>query len=132
MSKNAKIFLGVLTLLPVMSLFYYLWAFISLFSQINRFHNGGAPDANALSFDDGFFTMLIVLAISVIFSIGLLIYYIIHAVNNKKLSDNDRMMWIVLFIFIANIAFMIYFVLKIWQDKGTLSEPNTGYLDKEI
>ena len=70
-----------------------------------------APDAEALR---GILSMAILLVFSVLLSIGLLIFYIVHAVNNKKLESNERIIWVLLFVFVPTIAFMIYWVLRIW------------------
>jgi tellurite resistance protein TehA-like permease len=127
MSKNTKILVGVLTILPFISIIAYIWAMIKMISEISN--AGSAPDALAFS---GFASMFIMIGITVLLSIGLLIYYIVHAVNNKSLTSEERLMWILLFVFISTIAFMIYWVLRIWQDKDERIESNKIYLDSEI
>ncbi len=121
MSKNGKIFLGVLTFLPIISLLMTIGFMVNAFSIVQT---NGAPDAEALS--DSFRGLLILTVIGIFLSIGLLIYYIIHAVNNKKLTDNERVIWVILFIFISNIAFIIYWILRIWQDKSDTNMLSTN------
>jgi Trk-type K+ transport system membrane component len=127
MSKNTKILVGVLTVLPLISIIAYIWAMIKMISEISN--AGSAPHDLAFS---GFASMFIMIGITVLLSIGLLIFYIVHAVNNKSLTSEERLMWILLFIFISTIAFMIYWVLRIWQDKGEVIQNNNAYLDSEI
>lgn len=127
MSENTKIVVGILTLLPLISIFFYI-GFI--FSFITNVEGSGASDITAMK---GIFAIAILLIFSLLFSIGLLIYYIIHAVNNKKLDSNERIIWILLFFFFSNIAFMIYWVLKIWQDKDSeVPTTRSEFLDDQI
>ena len=125
MSKNTKILIGVLTLLPLINLFIYLWQIFRLIANFSD--KSMAPDVSNIT------SMLLSVSILALTSIGLMIFYIVHAVNNKKLSGNERIMWILMFIFISTIAFIIYWVLKIWQDRSDVTETNRqGYLDDEI
>jgi Trk-type K+ transport system membrane component len=127
MSKNTKILVGVLTFLPFVSFIVNVWYFLRVFAELS--HSSNAPDTTAFN---GLASFAAVLGFTILLSIGLLIYYIVHAVNNKALTSDERLMWILLFIFISTIAFMIYWVLKIWQDKGQAIASNNTYLDSEI
>jgi hypothetical protein len=127
MSKNTKILVGVLTFLPFVSFIFNIWYFLKIITELS--HSGNAPDTAVFN---GFTSFAAILSFTILLSIGLLIYYIVHAVNNKALTSDERLMWILLFIFISTIAFMIYWVLKIWQDKGERIESNKAYLDSEI
>ena len=127
MSKNTKIVVGILTLLPLIGIFFYIGLIISFIGQ----GDGFAPDGAGLS--KNIIWMVLMLGLSILLGFGLLIFYIVHAVNNKKLDSNERIMWILLFVFVSTIAFMIYWVLKIWQDKESeLPTTHSEFLDDEI
>jgi hypothetical protein len=127
MSKNTKILVGILTILPFISFIFGIWLSISMITQFD--HSSNAPDTAALR---SLASFAIILGFAILLSIGLLIYYIVHAVNNKSLTSEERLMWILLFVFISTIAFMIYWVLRIWQEKDPIIEPDKKYLDSEI
>ena len=128
MSKNTKIVVGVLTLLPLIGIFFYIGLVISF---IGTQGDGFAPDGAGLS--KNIIWMVSMVGLSILLGIGLLIFYIVHAVNNKKLDSNERIIWILLFFFFSNIAFMIYWVLRIWQDKdGEVPTTRSEFLDAEI
>ena len=112
MSKNNKILLGILTFLPVLGLFLSIAFMISAFKTIAI---EGAPDAVMLS--GSLQSAVMIIAFFAILSLGLLIYYIIHAINNKALSSDERVVWILLFVFISQIAVIIYWIMKIWNVK---------------
>ena len=59
----------------------------------------------------GHLIMLGILA--VVAHVALVIYYIIHVVTHKIKSEGEKIMWILLFIFVGTIAFIIYFFLRI-------------------
>jgi hypothetical protein len=49
-------------------------------------------------------------------SLGLLIYYLIHAINNKQIDSTERLIWVLVFIFAGTIGFPIYWYLRIWKE----------------
>jgi uncharacterized membrane protein len=112
MSKSIKIVVGLLTLLPIVGVIFYLWFFFRMFTSIVA--NTGAPDAIAM--EDNFTSFFSMLLLMMAFNIGLLIFYIVHVVKNKALTSDERLMWILLFIFISFISFGIYWALKIWGE----------------
>ena len=127
MSKNTKIVVGILTVLPLIGIFLYIGLAVSFIYK----GDGFAPDGAGLS--QNIIWMVSMLGLSIVLGIGLLIFYIVHAVNNKKLDSNERIMWILLFVFVSTIAFMIYWVLKIWQDKDSeVPATRSEFLDGEI
>ena len=127
MSKNTKIVVGILTLLPLIGIFLYIGLAVSFIYK----GDGFAPDGAGLS--QNIIWMVAMLGLTILLGFGLLIFYIVHAVNNKKLDSNERIMWILLFVFVSTIAFMIYWVLKIWQDKDSeVLTTRSEFLDGEI
>lgn len=130
MSKSAKIILGVLSFLPfVFLLGYFVW-FIGLFIHMM----GAAGSGNAYPrempdyFSGNMIWMIILMALMGIFTFGLLIYYIIHVVNNKAIDSNERLVWILVFIFANMIGYPIYWYMRIWQKApGSNTSATAGY-----
>jgi TM2 domain-containing membrane protein YozV len=117
MSKNIKILVGLLTILPFLGFGFYIWSFVKIFMSIAH---EGAPDSVAMS--SQFVSIFTILLLTVLVSIGLLVFYIVHAVKNKSLTSDERLMWILLFVFISTIAFMIYWAMKIWNEDAPKTE----------
>lgn len=129
MTKNQKIVLGIFTILPFVGFILAIFAFISAFTFISTTFDPVTTGA----FHTAFIGVFILIGLLSLLSLGLLIYYIIHAINNKNLKNEERIMWILLFIFIANIAFIIYWIMRIWNDKTSIEKPNNAqYLDDQI
>lgn len=116
MSSSSKIFLGILTVLPFFLIAIYIFAFFSSFMHIIE---ASATHENNPSMPQDFFKnfigLMILIFTAALLSLGLLIYYIIHAVNNKGIDSNERLVWILIFVFAGMIGFPIYWYMRIWK-----------------
>ncbi len=115
MSKGSKALIGILTFLPIVLglafMFYYLMMIKDIVLSMPQ---DGDPQIflrnNILSFIN---TPIILLILSMIgLHIFLLVYYIVHAAKYSA-NQSEKVLWILLFIFIGTIAFIIYFFMKI-------------------
>ena len=118
MNRTQKIWLGVLTISPVflfIAYFIFIFSFIiSIIGNTARLsQTAGAPDALAIS--TTFISAFAIVGLLSLVSLGLMVYYIIHAVNNKAIESSERTAWILIFIFVGIIGFPIYWYLKIWK-----------------
>jgi hypothetical protein len=116
MSKGSKIFLGICTFMPLFLGMCLLFIYLSILPDL-MYHTLQNNDPREFFhayfsriFTARFFIILMLLAIA---KLSLIIYYIIHAVKHVTRSEGEKIMWILLFIFIGTIPFLIYFFLKI-------------------
>ena len=112
MKKSTKVWLGILTFLPVIFISVFLFLFITLFlSNIYNFENF----ENNLRED--FFRSMIIsfifLVIAVIIKLGLLIYYVIHVSDNENNDSAKKIMWILILVFVGTIGSVIYYFMEI-------------------
>jgi len=112
MKKSTKVWLGILTFLPVIFISVFLFLFITLFlSNIYNFENF----ENNLKED--FFRSMIIsfifLVIAVIIKLGLLIYYVIHVSDNENNDSTKKIMWILILVFVGTIGGVIYYFMEI-------------------
>lgn len=117
MNKSKKIFIGFLSFLPLLvtiGFFIYFLSFISTipFQDLNQ--NNEEPPAWLLTHIFSFVAMAILLAFV---HLGLLIYFIIHAINNPRVKNDERIIWILVFIFVSTVGFPIYWGIRIWPDE---------------
>ena len=115
MSRSGKIFLGILTFLPFVLFAIYIAVFISFFFEI--FRNQSAQ-ANPEEIPFAIIPIIVFAVLMGLATLGLLIYYIIHAVNNKKLDSTERLIWILVFLFAGMIGFPIYWYMRIWKENS--------------
>lgn len=84
---------------------------LSIFGNLEELkHHDGPP----MAFFSGLGFFLFMVFLVVLLSIGSLIFYIIHAVQNPNLQQNNLLLvWILLFIFASGIGQLIYWIVEI-------------------
>jgi hypothetical protein len=120
MSKSGKLWLGTLTLLPlVFIIIYFVW-FFSFFVNIVEMQEGGdQPDPS--DFFSNLLPLFAMIGLAVLLSIGLLIYYIVHVTRNprfQKPGDSNKLVWILVLIFAGFIGQVVYFIIEVWPDRN--------------
>jgi len=132
MTRSAKVLLGIATFLPLVfgacCLVYYIFAIRDMFvlmpvnpDDSRRF----AQSYIAHIFSGPLVTFVI---LSFVTHIGLMIYYIVHVVTYKVKTEGEKVMWILLFVFIGTIAFIIYFFMRVvpLPARGSINNQVTG------
>lgn len=121
MSRNNKIFLGIITLLPVLgTLAFMIYLFSMVFDIIIEIPEGTEPDLEMIF---GNIFILVGLGVTLgLFSIGVTIYYIIRASNNYALEQNLRIIWIIALLLTSGFGSIVYWYLYIWKpdEKSTV------------
>ncbi len=117
MNKAKKLWLGLLAFLPLTVGIGILIYTLTIFFTPEHFHalqtTGDEPPAWLI----GDIIGLVILAVFAgLLHLAALIYFIIHAINNPGVKSNERIIWIVLFIFTGSISFPIYWAIRIWPD----------------
>jgi uncharacterized protein YacL len=118
LSKNQKFWIGVLHFLPLIGIiFYFIFFFTFFINNIENLENQ-QPNTAPTEFIKGFLGAVIILIISVLISIGVKIFDIIHLTkNNKNDTNNKILMWVLLFVFVGTIAEIIYYFIEILPKK---------------
>jgi len=112
MKKSTKLWLGILTFLPVIFISVFLFLFITLFlSNIYNFEN--IENNLRVDFIRSMIISFIFLVIAVIIKLGLLIYYVIHVSDNQKNDSTKKIMWILILVFVGTIGSIIYYFMEI-------------------
>ncbi len=117
MTKTAKTILGIITFLPLVfgicCIVYYILLIADMIKTMPV--NPDESQRFARTYMMHFFSSpFIVFAIlSFLTHIGLMIYYIVHVVTYKVKTEGEKVMWILLFIFIGSISFIIYFFMRV-------------------
>lgn len=123
MSTSLKTLLGVLSILgflfiPVIIGYMFL-AFIP--EMIAMDQQGIDPSPGQIFPILGGF--MIISMLFALISFGLMIFYIIHVVQDSSATSNDRILWIILLIFFSNFVLPFYWYFRIWKtnEKGNES-----------
>lgn len=132
MSKNKKILLGILTFSPIIGMAFYFICFIGMFATIG----GMVPSEigaeaelhpqDMTAFMGMMGTAMIILLCTVLVTIGMTVYYIVHVINNEQLDKekNEPIIWVLLVLLAGYIGQFVYWYMKIWKEN-----PNDSSLD---
>lgn len=113
MSKQGKIFLGVLSFLPLVLITIYCLMFLNVFTtSFSQTTQKNGPPVFVLN---GWNELLVTIALFIVLTLGLLIYYINHAISNAKIEGSDRILWVLAFLLTGIVAYPIYWYTKIWK-----------------
>mgnify|MGYP001264997954 CR=1 FL=1 len=113
LSRTQKILLAVGSIWPLI----YIFVFILFIVGMIAFSGAGGGRELDPMFSGGFLLIFVIHFFTILLSLALTIFYIIHAVKNTRLDPNMRIVWIVLFFFGGIIAEPIYWYLEIWREK---------------
>ena len=121
---NNKFWQAFFALAPFITVLLAIVAYIAFF--ISLMHNAIAADsanpssasASLIISEIGLFFILILL--TVLLSVASLVFYIIHAVNNPNLKENNLLLvWILLFVFVSGLGQLIYWIIEILNKRKT-------------
>lgn len=117
MSNNSKIITGIFSFLPLILFLVMIPTLIGLIPQFIEWDKQ-EPDIYEVFRTMGPFLIMII--ISGLFSLGLLIFFIIHLINNKTIENGEKIVWIFVFLFVSMVGYPIYWYLRIWKENEKL------------
>ena len=113
MSKATKSILGILSFLgfliiPILFV-YMFFAFIPAMVEFEQ--QGIEPEfSDVWPIIGGFIGIVIFMAF---LSLSLMIFYIIHVLQDDAASSNDKILWVLLLFFFSNLVFPFYWYFRI-------------------
>ena len=111
MTKGHKIILGIFTFLPFILLVLYFGTIVLLVRDALVYRDEDMPFPIV-----GDVLWLVIMALLAgLLSFGLMIYYIIHAINNPQVDNNEKIVWVLLFVLVNVVSFPIYWYMRIWK-----------------
>ncbi|PCJ96543.1 MAG: hypothetical protein COA50_07130 [Flavobacteriaceae bacterium] len=112
---HSKFWQGFFALAPFISFFLimigYIFFMFTIFSNLPELENGQPPP---MAFWTGFGALFMMFFLVMLICLGSLIFYIVHAVQNPNLKENNMILvWVLLFIFVGGIGQLIYWIIEI-------------------
>lgn len=116
LTKPIKILIGVLTLLIILVPFVILPLMWGLF-MLAGLMIGPSPDqVEAPLMVGAMFIAMPLFMLYPLVQMALQVFYVIHEVKNKALSDTPRIFFLLGSFFMPYIALPVYFIMHIWRD----------------
>ena len=114
MSRGSKLFIGLLSFLPILLLFVLLFMIFRLFPTFIEWDNYDPTPQEVFSRFAPIFMVGIFLAI---LSLGLLIFFIMHVIRHKVMDSTERIIWILVFLFAGIVGYPIYWYMRVWRNE---------------
>ena len=113
MSRSSKLFIGILSFLPIILLLVFLFMLFGMFPTFFQWDKYEPAPQEVFSA----FAPLFFLGFAMgILSIGLLIFFIMHLLRHKALDSTERIIWILVFLFAGIVGYPIYWYMRVWKD----------------
>ena len=110
MTKPAKIFLGVLTIWPVLYIFIFIFTVISMVFTMQE------PPDQSSTIPAAFLLIFLLHLLTMFMVVVLLIVYIMNVFKNDRVDKDKKALWAVI-LFMGNIfAMPVYWYLYIWRE----------------
>lgn len=113
MSRGTKLFIGILSLLPIIMLVIFLFYF---FNMLPAFIEWDSREPDPREVFDVIRPIIIYAIMMALLSIFLLVFFIMHLVRNKKIESTERIIWILVFLFAGMIGYPIYWYMRVWNE----------------
>ena len=109
-SRPVKLLLGVVTILPVVYMAYFIAVF---------FYLSDSPDS---PYDHDFMGILFnIWFVNIALIFVLFIIYVVHVFRTPQFTEQVRLLWLIAFFFGGIFAMIIYWFLCVWRDPSPSS-----------
>jgi len=117
MKTSNKILLGIATFLPTILAILSVIALVFFVSAMENAGLYGADDSFALWMP----MVWIIVATLVLISLITYIYYFVDVIRKKNISDNERLIWVLTFLFANGIGQMVYYFMRVLPEESVVS-----------
>lgn len=114
MSRNSKLFIGLLSFLPIILVFILLFMILGLIPTFIEWDTYEPAPQEVFSIFGPVFFLGIFLGI---LSLGLLIFFIMHLVRHKAMDSTEKVIWILVFLFAGIVGYPIYWYMRVWKNE---------------
>ncbi len=117
MPNPGRTILGILSVLP---LFGIVWVLVYVFTDLVSYfieldHSGIEPNASEIFARLG--SMIISVVVLGLLHFGLLLFFIIHLMQDLGAKDSDRLVWLLLLLFFNPFSYPFYWYFRIYNDR---------------
>ncbi len=125
MTVTKKILLGIATFIPIICLVLYIVLFFSMFTGVMHIADYDAPEEHIFKTYGNMVYLFILIAAMILFGLGIMIFYLIHAIRNKHFNDTEKLIWILVIVLANTLGSIVYFFVIIVPSKPLTVAGNT-------
>jgi len=114
MSRNSKLFIGLLSFLPIILVFILLFMILRLVPTFIEWDNYEPAPQEVFGVFGPVFFLCIFLGI---LSLALLIFFIMHLIRHKAMDSTEKVIWILVFLFAGIVGYPIYWYMRVWKNE---------------
>jgi magnesium-transporting ATPase (P-type) len=128
--SRKSIALGIVSFAPLVSLAAALVTFFMLFLRFKQaVDDPFGPEQTSL--DSGFSLYLVLLVISAVTSMVAFVALVVDAITREALTQDQRIMWVVVLVLANVVAFPIYWYVVHWRaQRRPVSAPSSRSIDR--
>lgn len=121
-SRSARLWLGIVTGWPLLYLFLFIAGF-ALTIASGALQMKSPPQEPPPALAAGFGVLFLAHCLTTFATFALIVVYVISVINNPRLDQTMRIIWILLVLLGSMISMPIYWYLYMWRDPA---EPAQG------
>jgi hypothetical protein len=114
MSRSSKLFIGLLSFLPIILLIVFFVMFLRTFPLFFEWEKNEPVPQEVFTVFGPLFMLGVIMGI---LSLGLLVFFIMHLVRNKAMDGTERVIWVLVFLFAGMVGYPIYWYMRVWKNE---------------
>jgi hypothetical protein len=118
LSRPVKLLVGAATLWPLVWMFCFFGFFaFMMFLTAGQGGRGNHHMPNEELVFPLFALLFLLHGLTMFIMIGLLVFYIIHIIKNPALSDNMKILWVLILFFGSIVGMPVYWCMHVWPER---------------
>lgn len=114
MTRSSKIFIGFLSFTPIV---FGLIIIIMIFNMIPHFIIWDKQEPDFYTVFTTITPLIVTGIIACLISLGLLIFFLVHMLNNKLMEPVEKIIWILAFLLAGAVGYPLYWYMRVWNEK---------------
>ncbi|HET9745814.1 MAG TPA: hypothetical protein VFP97_08880 [Chitinophagaceae bacterium] len=114
MSRSSKLFIGLLSFLPIILLIVLFFMIFRMFPVFFEWEETEPAPQEVFTVFGPLFILGMIMGL---LSLALLVFFIMHLVRNKTMDGTERVIWILVFLFAGIVGYPIYWYMRVWKDE---------------
>ena len=114
MTRSSKTFIGILSFTPII---FTVVIIIMVFNMIPQFIEWDKQEPDFYLVFSTLMPFIITAIFACLISLGLLIFFLIHMLNNKLMEPVEKIIWILAFLVVGTVGYPLYWYMRIWNEK---------------